>query len=297
MVMTGPAGLRYMKNAKTMLREIVGRINLEEDPGEVRTIASLLLEKVTGVSESDVMAGRTLELTAASAQTIDGYVARINRHEPVQYVLGEAFFYGRIFGVNPSVLIPRPETEELVRTILVWKAFQGSPKATRIVDIGTGSGCIAITLCLEWPEAEILATDVSRNALALARRNAETLGATINFVEHDILGKPIPVSDLDVVVSNPPYIAENEKRAMQRNVLDFEPHLALFVPDADPLKFYRAISAKAREAMNPGGLLALEVNEKFGNEVCSLLKDHQWKSVDIVRDIAGKARVVRAIHS
>lgn len=285
-----------MRNARTVLHEILRRIDLDERPDEVRIIASLLLEKVAGLTQSDIMTGKMVELTPVSMQMLDEYVERINRHEPVQYVLGEAFFYGRIFEVGPAVLIPRPETEELVRAALSWEGAEEGQKPARVLDIGTGSGCIAVTLSLAWPDAEIVATDISPEALELARRNAGTHGATIEFIQHDILSQKIPAPEFDVIVSNPPYIGENEKQAMQRNVLDYEPHLALFAAGDDPLIFYRAISDKARDAVNRGGLLIMEINERYGREVCSLLADDHWKSADIVHDIDGKPRVVKAIH-
>ncbi len=281
-----------MKNSKELFNELVARVALHDDLPEMQAIVALLLEKLFDIARSDIMAGKEVALTTGISRLIDGYVTRINNHEPVQYILGEAFFYGRIFKVDNSVLIPRPETEELVRTVLDWKQSQSPGGSTGILDIGTGSGCIAITLALEWPGAEVFGVDFSADALAVAKENARHHGAYVNFFHTDILNDIIPVTDLRVVVSNPPYIAAAESSSMHRRVLDFEPDNALFVPDDDPLIFYKAISVKAGSALNRGGLLALEINERFGREVCQLLRDDGWNDVKLIRDLSGKGRVV-----
>lgn len=285
-----------MKDSKTLFHEITRRINLADGPDEVRTIALLILDKVFSLSATDVMAGKQVALSIDASRLLDEYIARINNQEPVQYVLGEAFFYGRRFKVNPSVLIPRPETEELVRAVLEWRDREKRSGTSRMLDVGTGSGCISVTLSLEWQGSEVFASDVSAEAIAIARENANTHNAGVTFVEENILTSPLSLSGLDIVVSNPPYIARSEMHYMQRNVLAFEPHVALFVPDEDPLVFYRAISSRAGNAMNPGGLLAFEINERFGNEVRALLIEDGWKNVDIRSDASGKPRVVTAVR-
>ena len=287
-----------MKNAKVVFQEIVDLITLQEDQDEIHGMVQILLEHSLGISKTDVMAGKVVSVTPEMEHRLQNYVDRINRHEPVQYVVGEAYFYGRKFQVNPSVLIPRPETEELIGMVLFWK-YSGKELTIRmnprILDIGTGCGCVPITLRLEWPGAELFATDISTAALSVGVGNAEMYGVSVNFIEHDILNEKIPLANLDVIVSNPPYIAESERSAMRSNVLDFEPHLALFVPDDDPIVFYREIARKSRPVLNTGGLLAVEINERFGNEVAALLLENGFTDVEVVRDVSGKQRVVKGI--
>jgi release factor glutamine methyltransferase len=219
-------------------------------------------------------------------------LGQLKASKPIQYILGETDFYGRTFRVNPVVLIPRPETEELVKWVL------GSLSITNpsILDIGTGSGCIAISLKIELPEAEVFALDVSADVLALAQQNAEVHDAAITFIELDVL--LMKASDLaitfDVLVSNPPYIALAEKDTMKANVLANEPHLALFVPNNDPLIFYESIASMAKEILKPNGFLFFEINERFGTEVVELLIKKGFKQVALHQDLSGKDRMVKA---
>ncbi len=219
-------------------------------------------------------------------------LGQLKASKPIQYILGETDFYGRTFRVNPVVLIPRPETEELVKWVL------GSFSITNpsILDIGTGSGCIAISLKIELPEAEVFALDISADALALAQENAALHEAAITFIELDVL--LMKASDLaiifDVLVSNPPYIALAEKDTMKANVLANEPHLALFVPNNDPLIFYESISSMAKEILKPNGFLFFEINERFGTEVVELLIKKGFKQVALHQDLSGKDRMVKA---
>lgn len=261
----------------------------------------MLMANEWNISRTDIQGEKAIHYSTESMQKMRGMIRRLNDHEPVQYVLGEEYFYGRKFQVNPSVLIPRPETEVLVRVVLDYqrKTFQnnkmGSP--VRILDIGTGSGCIPITLFLEITKAEVYATDISKAALTVAKQNAENLHAKINFFEHNILQEEIEIKDPDVMVSNPPYVTEKEKDDMERNVLDFEPHLALFVPDDDPLVFYDSIVKKAKHVLNPGGLLAVEINTQFGKAVSQRFLQAGFKEVEIIKDIDGKERVVRGVSA
>jgi release factor glutamine methyltransferase len=222
-------------------------------------------------------------------------VKRINDHEPVQYVFGETEFFGRTFKVNPSVLIPRPETEELVS--LVKDHFnERNIAAPRILDIGTGSGCISVTLALEFPAATLFASDVSKEALDTAAQNAATLKASVNFFNSDILTNEVPLKELDAIVSNPPYIPLSERGAMKNNVTRFEPSLALFVSDDDPMIFYKAISIKAFGVLRPGGLIALEINERLGSDVVSVLTQAGFHSVQTVKDLFRKERIVKGLR-
>ena len=284
-----------MKSAKTLFQELLDGIFLRESPDEIKSIAWLLLDHFAGVSRNDIMSGKVVRVTPELGQQLQTSIDRINREEPLQYVLGEAYFYGRNFQVNPAVLIPRPETEELIRTVLTWRYAGGKPDAAavKILDIGTGSGCIAITLSLEWNGAEVYATDVSTAALSVAVANADLYKAKTIFIEHDILEDKIPLTNLDIIVSNPPYIAMAEKTAMKANVLAYEPHLALFVPEDDPLVFFKHIASKANNALRPGGLLAVEINEKFGGPVADIFFNNGFENIDITSDVSGKQRVVK----
>ena len=286
------------ENSKSVFRKLVAQITLDENQDEKRNIALVLLDKVLGITNTDVMAGKPVAFTPDVTDSLARLVDRINNGEPVQYVVGEAFFYGRKFVVNSSVLIPRPETEELVRAVLSWaSSFDRSSKAEpmKILDIGTGSACIPITLSLELKKSRVFAIDVSADALAIGQRNADIHGAQVNFIELDILKRPIPLSSLDVIVSNPPYVTHAESDDMRRNVRDFEPHLALFVPDDDPLIFYRAIVSQSAGSLASGGLVAVEINERYGAEVADLFRGSGLIEVDVIKDLAGKDRVVKGL--
>lgn len=284
-----------MKNSTSLIQEVVTRLHLNDTPEEIRSIAELLFEHLFGLSRTDIMAGKSVAVGEDTVAELQKMVDRLNKGEPVQYVLGQAEFYGRKFHVNPSVLIPRPETEELVRAVVEYERelrLGSRNEPLRVLDIGTGSGCIPVTLFHEAAPAEIYATDKSTAALAVAVGNADTYGAKITFIENDILKGKLPVSGLDVIVSNPPYVTEKEKREMKSNVVEFEPHEALFVSDVDPLIFYKAIARQSKEVLKSEGMLAVEINEKFGKEVAALLVENGFARVAIVKDVAGKDRLV-----
>ena len=286
-----------MKNSKVLFQEVLSAITLKEKREEIQAIAFILLESICGITRIEIMSGRIISYTEETARTLQKFIERVNEAEPVQYVVGEEYFFGRKFQVNPCVLIPRPETEELVRVVLSWAAREKRlTESLRILDIGTGSGCIPITLFHEIGNAEVYATDISNAALSVALKNAELLNANITFIEHNILKEELPVRDLDIIVSNPPYVTEREKGIMKSNVVKFEPHLALFVPDDDPLLFYNEIAARAMKALKVSGLLAVEINENFGNDVSLIFQAAGFKDVAIVNDIADKARIVRALR-
>ena len=286
-----------MKSSKTLFQEVVDSIDLDESPEEIRSIAYFLLTSIFDITKTDILAGHMVPFTQAAALALQKSLKRINQGEPVQYVLGEEYFFGRKFHINPSVLIPRPETEGLIRVVLDYISNHPENKrragSFKILDIGTGSGCIPVTLFREIPRAKIYATDVSNAALSVAVDNAAVHKAEITFIEHNILTEKIPVSGLDVIVSNPPYVTETEKDKLNKNVFDHEPHQALFVPDDDPLLFYRQIVPGAREALNDNGLLAVEINEVYGNQVSALFVEGGFSAVEIVDDISGKPRIVQ----
>ena len=276
-----------MTNSKKLFDELASSVRLDESRDEIHSIIYLLLEDKFGLSKMDIMTGREIE--SIKLDSFEEILDQINRKEPIQYILGKAEFYERQFMVNNSVLIPRPETELLVRFVI----DDHVPTPT-ILDIGTGTGCIAITLALEIPSSEIYAIDISDDALAVAKQNAQNLKAKVHFSKWDILSDKVINQKFDVLVSNPPYITEAEKRAMKSNVLDFEPHLALFVTDEDPLIFYRAIAKKGRSLLNPRGKVFVEINEMFGSNVSELFRLEGYSDIQILRDLDNKDRIVTA---
>lgn len=281
-----------MKNSKLIFHELVEKINLPEHPDEIRSIAFILIESMFGLTKAEVMSGKFINVRPEDDSRLGDWVERLNVHEPVQYIVEQTYFYRRKFFVDHSVLIPRPETEILVSVVLSSaRGIVGKPEK-RILDIGTGSGCIPITLALEWPGSTVYATDVSAAALGVARKNAATHNAHVNFLEHDILRETIPFRNLDVIVSNPPYVTRLESADMAPNVLQYEPHNALFVPDNDPLIFYRAILRRSEAALAAAGLVAFEINEKFGAEVAALFKESGFTDVRVLKDLNGKPRIV-----
>jgi release factor glutamine methyltransferase len=280
-----------MKNSKTLFGELVHKIKISECRDEIESLVYLILEHVTGLSRTEIFSEKKIDLNDTQSEQLNNIIDKINQHHPVQYIVGEAEFYGRKFKVDPSVLIPRPETEELVRHTL-----EALPSGKlRILDIGTGSGCIPITLKLERIQDEIYGCDISNHALDIARENAVLLMANVHFFNLDILTMQPALENLDAVVSNPPYVLVQEKTTMHENVLHHEPHLALFVPDDDPLLFYKAIAEKAALILRPKGFLITEINERFGKEVSELFSSVGFQAVEIIKDISGKERFVKGL--
>lgn len=281
-------------SARQLFDHIIHLISDMYEPDEARSISFLLLEHKLNLSRTQILSDKII--TTFPSQDFNNWVARLLRYEPIQYILGETEFLGRTFLVNPHVLIPRPETEELVS--LVLKDTRVSPSQNhRILDIGTGSGCIAVLLATEMPEAEVWAIDVSAGALAVAEQNAERNQATVHFRQMDFLEGSLP-ADLpllfDCIVSNPPYIALHEKDQMHPNVLRHEPHTALFVPDADPMVFYRHIAAFCQQHLSPLGKYYVEMNENLSQGTAQLMKE-AGLSTTIQNDIFGKPRMLSGI--
>jgi release factor glutamine methyltransferase len=251
---------------------------------EAQAVARLLLEEHFGLTMADVLTGRMPD---------EGELAPIRQRlltgEPVQYVLGWAAFGGRRFAVRPGVLIPRPETYELCQ----W-AVDAELGARAILDVGTGSGCIACTLAAELAGAAVTAWDVSVRALGVARENAERTNVNVSFEQVDVLSNPPASRSWDVIVSNPPYVCEREQAAMERHVLDYEPHLALFVPDDDPLLFYRSIARYAIKALKPDGALCLEINPLYARQLDDMLQKTGFRQVTIHQDDYDKDRYIIA---
>ena len=263
--------------------------------GEAKAIARMVYEVRYGLTFTDLCIGKDTQLSADDQAELDEIAQRLERHEPIQYVLGKAEFMGEWFDVEPGVLIPRPETEELVR----WKPLPlPSPKGERvnILDIGTGSGCIAITLAAMYPEAKVTAWDISEKALEVARKNAKHLAVNVNFEQVDILAnsQQPKANSYDIIVSNPPYICNKEREAMEQNVLDYEPHEALFVPDDDPLLFYRAIADYGKKTLKSDGWLYFEINPLYAEPLRELLSTMSYHDLEIKNDQYGKQRFIRA---
>lgn len=264
------------------------------DQREAATIADWVTEHVTGLARSSRLVHGHQLLSEAQSTQLEQYTLQLLQHMPIQYVLHEAWFAAMKLYVDAHVLIPRPETEELVE----WMVQQLRTAASvRILDIGTGSGCIPVALKKQLPQAVVSALDVSAGALAVARRNAAEQQTEIHFYEADILQEAnwaaLPL--FDVIVSNPPYIKESEQATMHQNVLAHEPHLALFVPDQDALLFYRTIAAFAQQHLVPGGSLFFEINEALGADTVQLLAAAGFMDVELRQDMQGKDRMIRAV--
>ena len=257
----------------------------------------LLLSDCLNLSFNDICSGALDRLSPSETERLEQLMHRLENGEPVQYVIGKATFYGREFSVAPGVLIPRPETETLIDAVLQYCKQNDAMPHPAILDIGTGSGCIAITLAKELPGADVTAWDISSDALTIAQTNADDLDANVTLQHHDALNPPTDTLLYDVIVSNPPYICQQEAKSMEVNVLDHEPHLALFVPDDDPLLFYRAITLYAKEALRSNGLIAFEINPIYSKQTQELLSTHSFHNVNITNDEYGKERILTAIKN
>lgn len=258
-------------------------------PGELKSLAVIISKDILGLSELDCYTGKYSSLPANKKELLKNAIDRLKQFEPIQYIQGHAPFYGYSFFVAPGVLIPRPETEELVELII-----SKSSKNSCILDIGTGSGCIAITLSKKIPGAVTEGWDISEEALEIARRNNKELNANVTFRQVDILNYIPEKKKFDVIVSNPPYITEKEKAEMHRNVLEWEPDSALFVPDNDPLLFYRKIAETGKTLLSDTGKLYFEINQYYGKETSQLLELLNYKNIRIIKDLYGNERIIEA---
>ena len=257
---------------------------------EANRLARIILEEITGVTFAELVSGKISNLSDSRHHKLEWILSRLKKGEPYQYVLGKAFFYGLDLLVAPGVLIPRPETEELVE----WVIEDNKEKASDILDIGTGSGCIAIALAVHIPLAQVRAWELSTDALKIAKENARRSKVSVFFTQCDIF-KYIPQEEqFDLIVSNPPYIALSEKESMDSVVADFEPDAALFVPDHDPLIFHKRIASLAASELKKGGRLFLEIHSSRGNEVCEMLRNRGFEEVELRKDLSGHDRMVRA---
>lgn len=261
---------------------------------EIRSFYFLVMEFLTGQPRTYILANKNNQLSETQTKEFEIIVSRLKKQEPLQYILGEEIFCGLPFKVNPRVLIPRPETEELV----LWIADEyGERENLSVLDIGTGSGCIAVSVAKKLKLPQVSAYDVSPEALEVAQHNAQQNGVEMSFIQKDVLSDEFLQArgaEFDIIVSNPPYVCESEKAQMELNVLGYEPSLALFVEDANPLVFYRNIALFARQNLKPGGALFFEINQAYGPEMKALLAELGFMEIELRQDIFGNDRMIKA---
>jgi release factor glutamine methyltransferase len=287
-----------MKTVKDVLVTFQQGLETLYDARETGAITLMVLEELTGMSRAKVKAFPEEEITPDVLEKLTAILNELKTGKPVQYILGTAEFYGLTFLVNAATLIPRPETEELVEWVLESPNLKVESQKLSVLDIGTGSGCIAISLKKNLKYANVSAIDISANALATAKQNAIINEADVTFIEHDILSTDyLKIASLkpDIIVSNPPYVTLQDKTQMHVNVNNFEPHTALFVPENDPLIFYRAIADFAAAHLNVNGLLFFEINENFGKQTVELLQYKGFMSIELRQDMSGRDRMVKAV--
>lgn len=273
-------------------REIKRRLTLVVGEREAYWMARDIIDDILGYSEVELLIKGNEVLSDFVIGKIDSVVERVERGEPLQYVLGWARFEGNRYMVTPDTLIPRSETQELVDIII---SRYGEEKDLRVMDVGTGSGCIAISLARGLKFAQVSAIDISQQALEVARENAKMLKTRVNFECRDALSlTPKRGEKYDIIVSNPPYIAEYEREDMEQNVLDYEPSTALFVPNDDPLRFYRAIASFAVEALSQGGHIYYEINPLFATEMLEMMRGMGYNDIEIINDMQGRKRMLCA---
>jgi len=262
---------------------------------EISAITKLLLRQLAGLSNVQIYCNKDIKIPDETRKELNAAVDRLSCNEPIQYILGETEFFGLPFKVKPGVLIPRPETEELVELVMKDSKSQDS---VRILDIGTGSGCIAISLAKNKPNSGVSAWDISSLALIIAKENANLNQVHIDFRELNILNfepTELEKGTIDIIISNPPYVCQSEKREMEAHVLNYEPHLALFVEDEDPLLFYKTITNLATTLLKTGGKLYFEINSNLGPETINLIREYPFREVKLFKDISGRDRIIRAL--
>ena len=279
----------YLKEIRKIYR---AELSSTYPPEEIDSFFYLAIEHYLNLERFILALQPEIILTKDEEAPLFHCLARLRQNEPIQYILGETFFHGLRIKVDRNVLIPRPETEELVHWIL--DDFHNDEAAKKILDIGTGSGCIAIALATEFRADEIFAMDVSPKAIALAKQNADYHKVRIQFLESDVTQLKSMETKFDIIVSNPPYVRLSEKDTMQSHVTDFEPHLALFVDDEDPLYFYRYILKYARKQLVDGGRIYLEINQFLSDELLKLLEDEKFLEIELRKDLFGNDRMIKA---
>lgn len=285
------ANPKRQKRVKQLIDKLQTSLSGTYEGHELTAIIRTICCDMLGIDTATYYLKEAVTLTTEQGTLLQGIIDRLRQGEPLQYIEGKAPFCGMEFAVNSSVLIPRPETAELVD----WIAREHATQQPRILDLGTGSGCIAIALSNQLPQATIEACDISAEALTIAKENARMNEAPVSFFTHDMLdlGTPLPHS-YDILVSNPPYIRQSEAADMSIQVTEWEPHTALFVPDDDALRFYRAIAELGQtEALRPGGHIYVEINQALGKETVALFKSYEYKDVKLRKDIYGNNRMIK----
>lgn len=275
-----------MFSSRQLFNDILAQIAEKYELQEARSIVFLLLQHYLKLSKTAILIDKAIETDFDFTEIIQ----RLNQHEPIQYIMGETEFYGLPFRVNPAVLIPRPETEELVQLII-----EEAPKVPfRILDMGTGSGCIAISLAHALPHAQVKAIDISEKALETARENATLNGVNVTFEQKDILNLDSENQEeqYEIIVSNPPYVTRHEAKQMQANVLDFEPHLALFLENDNALIFYEKIAQFGKKNLAKNGKIYVEINEHLGKGTAAVFKQLGYSKTKIIKDLSGKERIL-----
>ena len=283
-----------LKQFKT---HFVNELSSLYDESEIDSFFYIILEKLHGFKRIDLALNPETVMDGSHLKQWKNIVSDLKIQKPIQYILGETEFYGLRFEVNENTLIPRPETEELVELIISNNQITESPNTLKILDIGTGSGCIAISLAKNIPNAEVFAIDVSEKALATAKKNAEINEVNVTFLLKNILETEDLEQQFDIIVSNPPYVRNLEKAEIKHNVLEYEPHLALFVEDTDALLFYRKIAELALKNLATNGRLYFEINQYLGKETVELLEDLGFKNIELKKDIYGNDRKISALNA
>jgi release factor glutamine methyltransferase len=288
-----------LKNYKTIFLQELSSLYEEQ---EIDSFFYIILEKLHGLKRIDLALNSQKVMDGVHLKKWKNIVSELKKQRPIQYIFGETEFYGLRFLVNENTLIPRPETEELVELIIESTNYKLRNTKLKVLDIGTGSGCIAISLAKHLATSEVFAIDVSEKALAVAKKNSELNDVKVNYINVDILKindlkelathNPQLATQFDVIVSNPPYVRNLEKSEIKPNVLEYEPHLALFVEDTDALLFYRKIAELAHKNLNPNGKLYFEINQYLGNETIELVESFGFKNVKLIKDIYGNDRII-----
>ncbi|MCP9770702.1 peptide chain release factor N(5)-glutamine methyltransferase [Lacihabitans sp. LS3-19] len=274
-----------MLDLKTEYQKICEALKVY-DKEEAKEIAFLLLNHLLGISKNDIITSKTVK--EAEMKDLGTYIERLNNWEPLQYITNKTWFFEHDFFVDQNVLIPRPETEELVSLAIALK-----PKT--VLDLGTGSGCIPISIALTLENSRVFAIDISENALKVAQKNTSNLNANVKFEKASILDfeNPFDTAEFDLIISNPPYVKENEKPEIRQNVLNFEPHLALFVTDNDPLIFYKKIAEIGLKHLKQNGCILVEINTYLGPETCEVFRNAGFSKVELIKDFFEKDRMIR----
>lgn len=260
------------------------------DADEIKSMLTIVAYEVLGLSRVDLVLKDNESLSEAQIVQLNNVLSQLQQEIPIQYIFEKAYFYGYEFKVSPATLIPRRETEELVEWVLSEMNCQPEKK-WRVLDIGSGTGCIPITIKKEFPLAEVFAMDISTEALKIAKENAEKLNASVIFIEQNILTTE-QLDSYDIIISNPPYVRNLEKAGIKKNVLDYEPHLALFVEDNDPLVFYLKIAQLAQKSLTENGLLFFEINQYLGEEMQQMVSEY-FKTIELRKDLQGNDRMMK----